>query len=504
MQQEHLAIRARWPRWLDILSLLLLLVFAALLRWNWDYRSASVDEASTLFNGWLLLQGQKIYTMAYQPTWPYLGMLPLSCADMWGGLTAARALSTVWGVLSVLLVILIARSVFGATAGILAGSVLAVYGPAIHLSTFASHDSLAIFLLCLALYLWTIATSHGRTWLLPLGSLAMVGAVLTNYVLLIAAAVALAYLTLTGAIAQIRRSRTPDGTWPHPVHAGWLVSLWLPVLLLLGYGWYYRAELSQLWHAHVLTSRLPQPLITWDFFKQLRDYLWAPFLAALLAFDRSGQRLFAGWLWLLALVLIAHHWYSQDATRLVPQTVYILVSLAILAGGGLVTLTYGWKTRAARRTATAAALVLSIAFIGYLGWGGQKVLPGLRSYWPETGPLMAFLRDRVRDGDVLLMEEGAVGRYYLIAHGTAGHIPAQVWDTWYYQDEMGSGSDAASYVRAIAQQRFDYIVFDYNVTGELDQAVLPTLQRHYRLIATFPPQTGSSQLIEVFEKTEQP
>ncbi|MGC8880177.1 MAG: ArnT family glycosyltransferase [Anaerolineae bacterium] len=497
--------RAHRLHWLEIPAILLLVILAALLRWNWNYRSASVDEASNLFNGWLLLQGQEVHTMAYQPTWPYLGMLPLSLADRWGGLAAARALSSVWGVLSVLLVASTARNTFGATAGILAGGVLAVYGPAIHLSTFASHDSLAIFLLCLALYLWTIATLHGRAWLLPLGSLVMVGAVLTNYVLLIAAAGALVYLTLTGAVAQIRHSKTPDDTWPHPMRWGWLVSLWLPFLLLVGYGWYYRAELSQLWQAHVLTSRLPQPLITWDFFKQLRDYLWAPFLAGLLAFDRSGRRLFAGWLWLLAFILIAHQWYSQDATRLVPQTVYILVSLAILAGGGLVTLVHGWETKAARRTAVAAALVLSIALIGYLGREGQKVLPGLRSYWPETRPLMAFLRNRVSDGDVILMEEGAVGRYYLIAHGIPGRIPAQVWDTWYYQDEMGSGSDAALYERAIAQQRFDYIVFDYNVTKELDQAVLPALRPGYRLIATFPMQTGSSsQLIEVFEKIEHP
>ncbi|PWH14972.1 MAG: hypothetical protein DDG58_12070 [Ardenticatenia bacterium] len=494
--------RAYRLRWLEIPAVLLLMILAALLRWNWDYRSASVDEASNLFNGWLLLQGQEVHTMAYQPTWPYMGMLPLGWVDMWGGLIAARALNSVWGVLSVSLVALTARSAFGVPAGILAGVVLAVYGPAIHLSTFASHDSLAIFLLCLALYLWTIATLRGRAWLLPLGSLAMVGAVLTNYILLMVAAGTLVYLTLTGAIAQIRRGKTPDDTWPHPMRWGWLVSLWLPFLLLIGYGWYYRVELSQLWQAHVLTSHLPQPLITWDFVKPLRDYLWAPFLAGLLAFDRSGRRLFAGWLWLLAFILIAHQWYSQDATRLVPQTVYIMVSLAILAGGGLVTLARGWEAKAARRAAVAAALMLSIALLSHLGLEGQKVLPGLRSYWPETSPLMAFLRNRVSDGDVILMEEGAVGRYYLIAHGTPGHIPAQVWDTWYYQDETGRGSDAALYERAIAQQRFDYVVFDYNVTKELDQAVLPALRRGYRLIATFPTQTGNSQPIEVFEKIE--
>ncbi|MCS7261581.1 MAG: hypothetical protein NZ765_12535, partial [Anaerolineae bacterium] len=85
-----------------------------------------------------------------------------------------------------------------------------------------------------------------------------------------------------------------------------------------------------------------------------------------------------------------------------------------------------------------------------------------------------------------------------------GHVPAQVWDTWYYQDETGSGSDAALYARAIMQQRFDYIIFDYHVTKELDQTVLPVLRRNYRLIATFPTQTGRSQPIEVFEKIKQP
>jgi hypothetical protein len=76
MRQDRSATRPRWLHLLDILSILLLLTFAVLLRWNWEYRSAFVDEASTLFNGWLLLRGETIHTMAYQPTWPYLSMLP--------------------------------------------------------------------------------------------------------------------------------------------------------------------------------------------------------------------------------------------------------------------------------------------------------------------------------------------------------------------------------------------------------------------------------------------
>ncbi|MGQ9501183.1 MAG: glycosyltransferase family 39 protein [Anaerolineae bacterium] len=488
----------------DALGMLLTMALAGALRWNWEYRSAFVDEASTLFNGWLLLRGEPIHTMAYQPTWPYLSMLPAGLVDMWGGLTAARALSTLWGLLSILLVTLIARSAFGTVAGILAGSILAVYAPAIYLSTLVSYDSLALFLLCLALHLWTLATLRGRAWLLPLGSLAMVGAVLTNYTLLTVTTGTLVYLTSAVLVSNARHGRTREDRWPHPLSRGWLVSLWLPFLLLVIYGWYYRTELLQLWQTHVLSSRPPQPLITWDFWKSLRDYLWAPFLAALLAFDRPGRRLFSGWLWLSTFTLISYQWYSQATTWLVPQTGYILSCLAILAGGGLVTLPYGWETKAARRTAVGIALALSIALVSYLGLEGQKVLPSLRSYWPDTTSLMTFLRTRVNDGDVILMEQGAVGRYYLIAHGRPGHIPAQVWDTWYYQDETGSGADAALYKRAIAQQRFDYVIFDYSVTGELDRQLLPVLQRGYRLIATFPTQTNSDQPIEVFKKMRRP
>jgi len=463
-----------------------------------------VDEASTLFNGWLLIKGQSVHTMAYQPTWPYLGMLPFGLADLWGGLAAARALSTLWGVLSVLLVALIARSAFGTAAGISAGGILAVYGPAIHLSTFASYDSMALFLMCLALYLWTLATLHRRAWLLPLGSLTMVAAVLTNYTVLIAAAAAVLYLMIVVPVSAARYSSEEHRRWLQPFAWEWLVWLWLPFLLLPVYAWMYRAELSQLWQMHVLPFRLPEPLISWDFFKQLRDYLWAPFLAALLAFDWPKRGLFAGWLWTVTLSLIVHQWYTQDTARLVPQVGYITAGLAIPAGGGLVSLTHGWDTKAAQRAAAAGGLVLSLALVGYIGLAGQKVLPGLRGYWPDTTQLMAFLRSRVDDGDVLLMEQGAVGRYYLIAHGQPGHIPAQVWDTWYYQDETGSGSDRALYESAIAQQRFDYIIFDYSVTSELDRQLLPVMQHGYRLVATFPTQTNSQAQIELFEKVEHP
>jgi len=115
---------------------------------------------------------------------------------------------------------------------------------------------------------------------------------------------------------------------------------------------------------------------------------------------------------------------------------------------------------------------------------------------------MQYLRGNVQTGDVILMEQGEVARYYLIAKGTPGSMPERVWDTWWYEDEEGQGSDVHLYERAITQKRFDYIVFDYMMAGDLNHQLLETMQGRYELVATFPAFTNSDDRIDVFEVSD--
>jgi hypothetical protein len=165
-------------------------------------------------------------------------------------------------------------------------------------------------------------------------------------------------------------------------------------------------------------------------------------------------------------------------------TAYGLVTLAPLAAAGLTALVRRAlpPEREALRHSIWAGL--AVAVIVYLGFVGQQRLPGLRSYWSDTREAMAFLRQEVRQGDVLLMEGGQVGRYYLIARGEPGRIPAKVVDTWWYQDDEGFGMEA--YQRGIADQRFAWIILDYAFTPEFNEALIEAMEGRYRLEFTFP------------------
>jgi hypothetical protein len=135
--------------------------------------------------------------------------------------------------------------------------------------------------------------------------------------------------------------------------------------------------------------------------------------------------------------------------------------------------------------------------VAWLCWLGQRDLRGFRSYWSDTTELMSYLSERVEEGDLLLMEQGAIARYYLIARGMAGHRPADVADTWWYQDDQGSGQPA--FERAIAQKRFAFIIFDYTVTKDSDHQLLEAMDGRYARDATFPARIfGDQGTIEVF------
>ena len=488
---------------LDALGIVLLASLALALRSDWNYRTAFVDEANSLYSGWQLLHGQDIYTMAYYTTWPYLGMLPLSLADAAGGLAAARALNALWGVLTVLVVMLTARRLYDRIAGYIAGGIFAVFGPAIYLSTFASSDALAVFLVSFAIYLWVLALVDDLRILYVLGSLVMIGGVLTNYSAIVLALMSLVCVTASAVFAATTKSSDGGkGAAAPPFERALrrLPFMWLPFALLPVYVLVYKSDLLLMWQSRVLANSMAAPGSAWEFFTQLRNYLWLPFLVGLTAFDWRGRRLFSGWLLLLSLAMMAYQWWSKDATRLVVHTCYMLVGLAPLVGGGVVTWTHGWDKTLVVRVTRLVVAVAGVAVAGYIGWAGQQALPGLRDYWPDVSQLTENLRANVKDGEVILMEQGAIGRYYLITYGTPGHIPSQVWDTWWYQDEEGQGADFALYERAILQKRFDYVVFDYSVTGDLDRALLGALESGYGLHATFGALAGRDGRIDVLKK----
>ena len=493
--------RDRVSTLLDRAATPLVLLLAALLRTNWSYRTAFVDEAFNMFGGWQVLQGIQTYAMTFHMGWYVLSYIPLGLAGWLRGVEYARALNAVWGVLTIWMVLLTARQAYGKIAGLVAAGIFAVYAPAIVISTFATYDSLSVFLASAALYLWTRGLARGSRYAFLFGGFFMTLAVLAKYTAVLVAACCMLYgLFVALRKARVTVTRTEAGEVSARFNSAAFQKLLLaaiPLLLLLVYAFVYRQELMQLWGSQVLTKESSDPNVRRAILKLTAEYLWLPALLGLLALMWRKKRIYSVGFGLLPAAVLVYHLLNRDQTTLYKHTCYMLLGLAPLAGGGLAALR-DWAGQRMRGILSLLVAVVGIAAVAYLGVVGQSRLPGLRSYWSDTAQTMAYLRTHVAQGDTLLMEGGAVGEYYLIARGTPGHIPRRVHDTWWYVDEQGSGPEA--FKRAISMNKFDWIVFDYVFTGDLDRELLTTMQDKYQLQATFPARVfGKYGKIEVFK-----
>lgn len=491
----------RWPVWLEALAFLGLVILAVALRSGLDYRTAAGAEATHLYGGWQVLHHQETHAMTFHAGWPPLSMAPLAWVDAVAGLAGARGLSAVWGVLTVLVVTFTARRLYGPAAGFVAGGLLAVYGPAIHVGTFATQDSLGVLLVATAVHLAMVALTGGRRCLYGFVGLALALATLVHYVALVGALALIEFLAILVIVAILGRPRGEAGR-PSPLLQTTgllsLVAVLVPLLaVLIPYVAVHHVALLAFWQSLALTAQ-SGPAGSWPIFKLLRDLMWLPFLVGILAFDWRGRRIPAAGLLAIAAAWIVYQFWNRDTGNLVRLTAYIFVVVAPLAAGGLLTLGQDWGRRRYTHLKGAVIGLLALGVIVYVGWNGQTVVAGNRSYWPDATQLVDYLRSHVSDGDNLLMEQGVIGRYYLIAHPTPGHTPANVWDTWWYQDDEGGGSDADLYVRAIRQGRFDFVVLDHTMTADLNRQLAPALQERYRLAISFPSGTSFSPGIEVY------
>jgi len=497
--------RQRLISTLDRVGIVLMLAVAALLRSNLSYRTAFIDEAISLYKGWQMLQGQETYGLTTRVGWPILSYIPLGLAGWLGGVELARGLNALFGILTVLFVMMAARKMYGEIAGYIAAGIFAVYGPAIFISTFAHSDSLSVLLVSIAIYLWVTALTEDKNRLYALGSLAMTFAVLTKYAAVMVAVLSVAYGTLVAVKSMITVTRSGSEEVSFRLDSRILRKLvltGLPFLLLLLYAWVFRAQLTELWQRQVLTKQSGDPSVEWDILKGFANYLWLPLLLSLFALDDHRNRVINIGLLIVGFSMLPYHLLNKDDSTLFKFTCYMLVGLAPLAAGGVVTTLRDLAgQRLTRVKLSIASGVLGLAAVIYLAIVGQQMLPGFRSYWPDATQLIQYLRDNVREGDAILMEGGVVANYYLIAKGSPGHIPQRVVDTWWYEDEEGGGKEA--YERAIVQKRFDFIVFDYTVTEDFDKELIPLMEGRYELEASFPAKVfGEYGQIDVFKAIE--
>jgi 4-amino-4-deoxy-L-arabinose transferase-like glycosyltransferase len=471
---------------LDRLGIALMLAVALLLRSNLSYRTIFLDEAINLFGGWQMLHGQDPHLIHIHMGWPALSLLPLGLAGWLGGIEAVRALNALLGVLTVLVVMLIARRVYGRAAGFIAGGIYASYGSAIFISTFATYDALSVLLASLAVYLWLVALAENRRRLYALGSLTMALAVLTKYAAVMVAAVSVTWVAISVLQQHNTLRRSTQRGLPALDQRALvqLVPIVLPLLILPAYLVLLRGPLSELWQSQVLTKQSPESGVFLEMAVSFAYHLGPLLLLGVPALMQQGKRGSNLGLLAIGLSLIPYQLLNRDINTLGKHCNYMVTALAPLAAGGVMVLAGRLERRATEERRALVTGGMALVVVAFMALSGRPMLSGYRGYWTDTTELMRYLRSAVSEGEVILMEQGQVGRYYLIEKGQRGHVPREVVDTWWYEDEQGRGT--AAYRRAVVDKRFDWIVIDYMVTPELDHELLPLMAGRYELAASFP------------------
>jgi 4-amino-4-deoxy-L-arabinose transferase-like glycosyltransferase len=305
----------------DRVGIVFVLVVASVLRSNFNYRTAFNDEALHLYGWWQLLNGQESYAMYHYIGWWVFSDIPLGIASSIGGLEGARALNAVWGVITVLAVMMIGRKVYGKIAGYIAAGIFAVDGLAIYYSTYAHYDSLSFLLVSAGIYLWVTAVSDNRDSLYALGSFIMTLAVLTKYTAGLVAVMCVTFGLAVGIREMVKNTAGESKNTSMFLNARIRRKLFLtimPFLLLLLYAFIYMYPLIGVYN--VVLDRHCDPCMRWEILEKYFDFLWLPFLLGMLSLFSRENRFLSTGLFVVGISLLPYHLLNRDSATLFKHT----------------------------------------------------------------------------------------------------------------------------------------------------------------------------------------
>ena len=320
---------------------------------------------------------------------------------------------------------------------------------------------------------------------------------LSKYAAASVASIAIAYvgfLTIRSAIAHGRQADGPAAGRFAGIAR--ILSLALPLLILPIFAVISRTSLIQTWQVSVGGRQATGTYA--EILAGFAALLWLPLVFSVVAVSHPRNRVPALGLLLTGMGIVGYHLLNHDGAQLQKHSCYVIVTLAPLAASGIITTARTWvQGQATDRRVRILSGALGLAVMGYLGLMASHNLPIQRSVWSDSVELTRYMQGIVKQDDLVLMEAGHVGNFYLVEKATPGRVPQPIVDTWWYQDEQGYGKEA--YGRAIDARRFDYIIFDYQFTKPLDDELLEMMRDRYELKASFPAHRyGDGGRIDVF------
>jgi 4-amino-4-deoxy-L-arabinose transferase-like glycosyltransferase len=482
------------PRWWPLAAVLLVQALLSIRLVRAD--TAFMDEAAYLWAGHLQwahwLHGASVppfsaYFSGAPVIYPPIGAL----ADSIGGLAAVRILSLIFMLGATTLLYGTISRLYGQRAAIFGSALFAILGTTLHLGAFATYDSVAVFLIALAVWLVTRADDQGEAT----GRMVAAGVVL-------ALANATAYSSalfdpIVVLIALLTSFPKPGGkiAWRRvAILLVVLVTLLLAGLLIGGNSYLHGIEKTTLSRAPGAAS--PATVLT-DFWS------WAGLITIL-----AIGGIVASWVgrqertqtWLLVVVTIAAILGPLEQARLRTATsldkhVGLGAWFAAIAAGyaidRFIAAAQGAKqTRNFTTGACVAALAFPLALGASQSWS-------FSTDWPNSATFVAILRPATQGSGRLLVEDPSIPEYYLPAgsdwkrwsstrnivlpSGRSTGGPSQSTGV------VGPGN-AGTFAAYIEESYFSIVALNYQDTTALDYSITADLNRnrHYHKIAVVP------------------
>jgi hypothetical protein len=391
--------------------------------------------------------------------YPPLGAL----ADSVGGLAAARLLSLCFmlGVTSLLWATTV--RLYGQRAAVLAAALFATLAGTQFLGAFATFDSMALFLLSLAVWIGVRSADcefRARIILLISAGCTLAVADAVKY------ATALFTPVVFIVVAMAVRRRQPGGAWLAAAAA--VAGSWLALLAaaILAGGHQYWLGLT--------TSTLSRPESDFPVSTVLQHaYMWTSLIlllaviGAVLAVRREASaRLLPAILTAAALLVPAEQARLHTTVSLQKHVLFGAWFAAIAAGYAMARFSRvdpgrGW------------AAVLALPIIASTLFGSMGQAAALYRVWPDGASLVSILGPAVRSHPGhYLAEDYDVEAYYL-----RDEVPWPRWSSTYYFSYPGAQPDGPSYQAAINSHFFALIILDFGDTAASDNQITADMRR---------------------------
>jgi Dolichyl-phosphate-mannose-protein mannosyltransferase len=391
--------------------------------------------------------------------YPPLGAL----ADSVGGLAAARLLSLcfMFGVTSLLWATTV--RLYGQRAAVLASALFATLAGTQFLGAFATFDSMALFLLSLAVWFGVRSAEcafRARNILLIAAGCTLATADAVKYT------TALFTPVVVIVVAVAVRRQQPGGAWLAAVLA--LAGSWLALL-----GAAIRAGGHQYWLGFT-TSTLSRPESDFPVSTVLQHaYMWTSLvlvlavIGAVLAVRRESSGRFLPAVLVAAALLVPIEQARLHTTVSLQKHVVFGAWFAAIAAG------YAMARFSRVDPGRGWAAVLALPIIASTLFGSMGQATSLYRVWPDSSSLVSILRPAVRShpGNYLA-EDYDVEAYYLSAE-----VPWQRWSSTYYFSYPGALPDGPAYEAAIGSRFFALVILDFGDTSATDNQITADMRR---------------------------